>query len=142
VHGNGLVDLAESFDQLTSELVVIFVFVGKAVITSCCRGGSTVDCRERLLPWSSHTWPVFGREQPVRDTGILERGKVSVKFWRSFTGKKSLGVLLIKCWIGSPLHFIHELVEVAPLESHQRTQTIAKVGVHIDVGAHVVGERA
>jgi hypothetical protein len=61
---------------------------------------------------------------------------------RCFTGKKCLGILLIKFWIGSPLHFLHELVKVAPLESHQRAQTIAKVGVHIDVGADVVGERA
>lgn len=57
-----------------------------------------------------------------------------------FTGKKILGVSLRDCWIGSPLHFLHELVEIAPLESHQRAHTLAKVGVHIDVGTHVVGE--
>lgn len=74
VGGNFLVDRAESLDQLTSELVVILCLFGKLLITSCCRGGSRGVCREQLRPWSSHTWPVFEREQPVRGTGILEKG--------------------------------------------------------------------
>lgn len=55
-------------------------------------------------------------------------------------GKKRLDVSVRKRWIGSPLHGLHELVEVAPLESHQRAHAITEVGVQIDTVAIVVVE--
>jgi len=111
VLGNDLVDLAESLDQLTSLVVV-------GEVQKVARNGSGLG----------------------QVTLGLCSGENSLSKVLEF-GKKSLGVSLRKCWIGSPLHFLHELVEVAPLESHQRAHTLAEVGVHVDVGTRVVGER-